>query len=99
MTKAATRFALWLGVAVVLTCLTWIALQRLPEIEDSPFQWLLNPSVIGMMLVGGVHGGASEPLMLTAMSIANGLFWTALSWMGFALARVVKTLRRNETDS
>jgi hypothetical protein len=48
---------------------------------SGPSDWywpLLVPSVVGFMLVGGVHGGASDTTVTIAMAIANGVIWALL---------------------
>jgi len=84
MTKLSRRatFRIGAAVAVAVGLVTWLALWRVPasvvETPDPWYAWLLAPAFVGMILSGGVHGGAPIWVMMLAMSTSNAFFWTAV---------------------
>lgn len=43
-------------------------------------EYLFAPGVVGYLLAGGVHGGASSETLVLAWDFANGVFWTLVLW-------------------
>lgn len=68
----------WAIIEAALMCATSVAYERIPPGSHSPLNWLIAPGFIGVFLVGGVHGGASESTIEIVWSIANAAFWTAV---------------------
>jgi hypothetical protein len=95
--NAITKWLPWLVLGAVLAGFTAVAYERIPEDSHSPLLWLFAPGLIGEMLVGGVHGGAQESTQEIAWSISNGLFWTAVLRVVFALTVATKAILGKES--
>ena len=73
--------ALYLACIVGITAglLTWLAFSRADaaaaDAPDPWYSWFIVPSFIGVMLSGGVHGGAPLWVLTLAACGSNGLVW------------------------
>jgi hypothetical protein len=70
-----SRLAIFVIVALVAAVLTSVYVHQPFEDERRALDVLIMPGIIGYMLVGGVHGGASVTTLKVATCVANGFFW------------------------
>jgi hypothetical protein len=86
----------WLIIEAALTCATSIAYEKIPASSHALLGWLIAPGLIGELLVGGVHGGASQATREVAWSEANGAFWAVVLKSVFVAASTAIALHRRE---
>jgi hypothetical protein len=95
------RLAVFRRVVLLISflCITALGLGMSDRQPPSLWQILLVPGVIGQMLIGGAHGGASEGALKIAGSIANGLFWAGLiQCVLFAIGESVSRKARQKNE-
>jgi hypothetical protein len=61
-----------------------------PKSPEQRYEWVLAPAAIGMILAGGVHGGAPIWVILFAMCTSNGACWGIAT---YGIARLVQSAR------
>ena len=70
---------LWVIVTLGMTGGAALIVQS-PDPLTGLLRYLFAPGVLGYLLVGGIHGGASETTLKGAYVLANGLAWGCLAW-------------------
>lgn len=70
---------------VISSVLTFLYVRLTVTPAHGAFDILIMPGVVGYLLIGGVHGGASERALELAQSISNGFFWGFAAWCAATL--------------
>lgn len=96
MSLSSRKHALYLACSVGIAAglLTWLAFSRADaaaatNAPDPWYGWFIVPSFIGVILSGGVHGGAPLWVLTLAACGSNGLLWAGVV---YGAARVLARL-------
>jgi hypothetical protein len=87
-------FLVPLLVGAAVTVLTIWLNQREDWLHEM-FRPLLSPGVIGYILAGGVHGGASAETLDLVWGVGNGLVWAAASLIVVQAVRTIIRMSRS----